>query len=122
MSAEAIRVVEQIQATLVMDDVVAVLDDEEAGGRVQQMLAELAEPDFEVVMVGPEYLPRATERTGAEGFREAWLDWTSPFESFRIELEQVIDAGEHVVTLVRQKGRTRTGGVCGLSSLACELS
>jgi len=111
VSAEVVRIVEQIQEVLVVDDIVAVLDDDEKGQSIQQTLAELAEPDFEVVMVGPDYLPQAAERAGPDGFRDAWLDWTSPFESFRIDLERVIDAGDRVVSIVRQVGTTNTGGV-----------
>jgi ketosteroid isomerase-like protein len=110
VSAEAVRIVEQIQEVLDVD-VVAALDDDEEDRRIRQTLAELAEPDFEVVMVGPDYLPQAAERAGPDGFREAWVDWTSPFESFRIEIERVLDAGDHVVSLVRQTGKTKTGGV-----------
>lgn len=111
MSAEAVRVVEQIQDALSMGDVVAGLDDEEATRRVEEVFAELAEPGFEVVMIGPAYMGRAIEATGIEGFREAWLEWTSAFESYRIDLERMIDAGDRVVSLVRMVGRTKTGGV-----------
>ncbi len=111
MSAESVRIVEQIQHILTTGDVVAVLADEDAGRRVEQTLARLAEPEFAVVMVGPEYLGQAPERTGADGFREAWADWTSPFESYRIDIERVIDAGDRVVSLVAMHGKTRTGGV-----------
>ena len=111
MSAEAVRIVEQIQEVLVVHDIVAVLDDDEEDRRIRQTLAELAQPDFEVVMVGPDYLPQAAERAGPDGFREAWLDWTSPFETFRIDVERVIDADDRVVSLVRQVGRTKTGVV-----------
>jgi ketosteroid isomerase-like protein len=110
VSAEAVRIVEQIQGVLDVD-VVAALDDDETDRRIRQTLAELAQPDFEVAMVGPGYLPEPLDRIGADGFREAWLDWTSPFESFQIEIERVIDAGDRVVSLVRQTGRTKTGGV-----------
>ena len=110
MSAEAVRIVEQIQGVLDVD-VVAALDDDQTDRRIRQTLAELAQPDFEVVMVGPDYLPEAAERAGPDGFREAWLDWTSPFETFRIDVERVIDADDRVVSLVRQIGRTKTGGV-----------
>jgi ketosteroid isomerase-like protein len=111
VSAEALRIVEQIQSTLSMGDVVAALDDPEADQRIRQTLIELAEPDFKVVMVGPEYLGQTIEHSGADGFREAWTDWTGPFESYRIDLERLIDAGERVVSLVAMCGRTRTGGV-----------
>jgi ketosteroid isomerase-like protein len=110
VSAEAVRIVEQIQGVLDVD-VVAALDDDETDRRIRQTLAELAQPDFEVAMVGPGYLPESLDRIGFEGFRDAWVDWTSPFESFRIEIERVIDAGDCVVSLVRQAGKTKTGGV-----------
>ena len=111
MSTEAVRVVEQIQDILSKGDVVGVLEAEGASQGVRQTLMELAEPDFAVVMVGPEYLGPAPERTGADGFREAWADWTSPFESYRIDVEQVIDGGDQVVSLVSMHGKTKTGGV-----------
>jgi len=111
MSAEAVRVVEQIQAALAMDDVVAAIDDDEKDARVRRTLMELAEPGFEVAMIGPAYLGRTVETSGAEGFREVWLDWTSAFESYRIDLERMIDAGDRVVSLVTMCGKTRTGGV-----------
>jgi ketosteroid isomerase-like protein len=110
VSAEAVRIVEQIQGVLDVD-VVAALDDDETDRRIRQTLAELAQPDFEVAMVGPGYLPEPLDRIGVEGFRDAWVDWTSPFESFQIEIERVIDAGDRVVSLVRQTGKTKTGGV-----------
>ena len=111
MSAEAVRVVEQIQSALTMGDVVAGLDDDEATLRVVEVLAELAEPGFEVAMIGPAYSSAVIEASGLEGFRAAWLEWTSAFESYRIDLERMIDAGDRVVSLVNMVGRTKTGGV-----------
>ena len=111
MSAEAVRVVEQIQGSSSTATSWRCWATMTTDRRIRQTLAELAQPDFEVAMVGPGYLPEAARPIGLEGFREAWLDWTSPFESFRIEVERVIDAGDRVVSLVRQIGRTKTGGV-----------
>ena len=111
MSADAVRVVEQIQEVLVTGDVVAALADAEADERVREAFQGLAEPDFEVVMVGPSYLSARLEASGIDGFRGAWADWTSAFESYRIDVERVIDAGDVVVSLVAMSGRTRTGGV-----------
>jgi ketosteroid isomerase-like protein len=109
--SEAVRVVERIQDALGMVDVVAAIDDDQRDARVRQTLMELAEPDFEVVMVGPAYAGATIEASGADGFREVWTDWTSPFESYRIDLERMIDAGDRVVSLVTMCGKTRTGGV-----------
>jgi ketosteroid isomerase-like protein len=104
MSAEAVRIVEQIQSTLVGEDVIVALDDLDMDRKIRATFDECAAPDFEVVMVGPDYLPRTQAR-------DAWRDWTSAFESFEIVLEDVIDAGDKVVSLVRQTARTKTGGV-----------
>ncbi len=49
------------------------------------------------------------ERPGVEGFVEGWLDWLEPFASFRVHLEETIDARDAFVTLVRQVGRPRGG-------------
>ncbi len=111
MSAENVRVIEEIQTAITDEDVVAALDSEEADLRIRRLFMDLAEPDFATAMVGPAYMSgRRLEYTGFEGFTEAWRDWTSPFESYQIDIEQMIDAGEQVVTLVAMSGKTRTGG------------
>jgi ketosteroid isomerase-like protein len=110
VSAEALRVVQEIQTVLTVEDIVTALDDAGADQRVRNTLMELADPDFEVAMVGPDYLSTQLEFSGLDGFREAWRDWTSPFERYEIEVEEMIDAGDQVVSLVAMKGTTRTGG------------
>jgi hypothetical protein len=106
-----------------MGDVVAGLGDAESDQLVRRTLIELAEPDFKVVMVGPAYLGRTIELSGADGFREAWADWTEAFESYRIDLERLVDAGDRVVSLVTRYeppgppcGRWWTAGCGGSSS------
>ena len=111
MSAANVELVRYIQDALGTDDVVAALDDEERERGVREALAETAEPEFEVAMVGPDYVPTQAEGVGADGFAAVWSDWASAFASFRIEIEDVIDAGEKVVSLVRLHGRTRTDQV-----------
>ncbi|HYY74183.1 MAG TPA: nuclear transport factor 2 family protein [Solirubrobacterales bacterium] len=70
---------------------------------IEAALREVAHPDVECVMVGPN--PRfASEARGIEGFVEAWSDWLSPFERWRIELDDVIESGDRIVTLVHQFG------------------
>jgi ketosteroid isomerase-like protein len=110
VSAEAVRVVEEIQTILTAQDVVAALGDAQADARVRRKFMELAEPDFEIVMVGPDYASARLEFTGIDGFREAWRDWTSAFESYRIEVEEMIDAGDQVVSFVAMTGKVDAGG------------
>ena len=78
--------------------------------QVLEVLREVAEPDFVCRMIGPDG-QFVGEDTGPEGVLAAWGDWTSPFEEFRIVVERTIDAGEHLVDLVRQTGLTTRGGV-----------
>jgi ketosteroid isomerase-like protein len=109
VSAEAVRVVEEIQQALTASDVVTALEDD-ADQRIPRLFMELAEPDFEVSMVGPGYSSARLDYTGLEGLVAAWTDWTSAFESYRIEVEEMIDAGDRVVSLVAMTGKVRGGG------------
>jgi ketosteroid isomerase-like protein len=114
MSDEALKVVEEIQSVLATEDVVAGLEDVEQTGVLEQTFARLADPGFEVQMVGPEDNPPqgfGLSGTGTGGFTRVWEEWTSAFESFRIETEQLIPTGEKVVSLVVISGTTKTGGV-----------
>jgi ketosteroid isomerase-like protein len=111
VSEENVRVVERIQEILPSDDIVAGVTDDKRSNRVNAALAEYVEPDFECAGVAPNYELGNVATRGLDGFREFWLDWGNTFESLRIDVERIIDAGDKVVTLVRQTGRTKTGGV-----------
>jgi len=43
-------------------------------------------------------------RRGLRGLRECWLDWLAPWESYRAEIEELIDAGDRVLVLSRDIG------------------
>lgn len=114
MSGEALKVVEEIEAVLTTEDVVASLEDEEQAASIEAAFARLASPDFEVVMVGPEDSPPhgfGLKDRGSGGFTRVWEEWTSAFENFRIDVEQKTAYGEKVLMLVTISGRSRTGGV-----------
>jgi ketosteroid isomerase-like protein len=40
-----------------------------------------------------------------EGFREMWLDWLQPWATYHVHVDEVIDAGDRVVVLVRDRAR-----------------
>ena len=67
---------------------------------------DLVAPDFELTM--PPIYP-APNRVfhGPEAAREALEDWINSFEDFRAETEELIDAGDKVVAVVRESGRMR---------------
>jgi ketosteroid isomerase-like protein len=60
--------------------------------------------DFKCVARG--YLEADGESfPGLAGLRYLWLEWLTPWRSYRSELEEVIDLGDDVLVLVRDFGR-----------------
>jgi ketosteroid isomerase-like protein len=47
--------------------------------------------------------PETTE--GLHGLRAGWLDWLAPWASYRTEIEEMIDLGDHVVSVICDSGR-----------------
>ena len=83
-------------------DIVPLLRDEDRSARASEALRPFLTDDFEsVAVLGGETRTRA----GAEGLRENWLDWLEPWASYRVTVEELIDAGQHVVALTRNYGR-----------------
>jgi ketosteroid isomerase-like protein len=84
----------------------------EGPGGIDQMamlLRDHAHPDFVTVMVSESGVPQ--EARGIEGFRELLRDWISPYESFRLEIDDALTGDGVVVFLARQVGTTKHGGV-----------
>jgi ketosteroid isomerase-like protein len=52
-----------------------------------------------------------TEWRGVEGFKEALSDWISPYETFRLEIEDVIIQEDKLIFLARQVATTRHAAV-----------
>jgi ketosteroid isomerase-like protein len=55
-----------------------------------------------------------------EGLRAACVEWLDPWESYRTEIEDVIDAGDEVVVLTRDYGR-RSGTAAEVSMLGAAV-
>jgi ketosteroid isomerase-like protein len=64
--------------------------------------------DFESVAPG---VP-GTENVhvGFDGLRAAWLEWLEPWQTYRTEIKQALDAGERVLLLTHDYGRHRGAG------------
>jgi ketosteroid isomerase-like protein len=75
---------------------------------ISELLRHTAHPDFVTVMTSESI---TQEYSGVEGFEEAWTDWLSPYEDFRIELEDVSQLDDKVVFLVRQIALTHRSAV-----------
>jgi ketosteroid isomerase-like protein len=48
---------------------------------------------------------------GVEGMRRFMAEWTEPFEDWSIEVESFEPAGEQVLVVARQTGRSKASGV-----------
>lgn len=81
-------------------------------GRTEQLTAAIervAAPDLVSVMIGPDQSFRIEYR-GVAGLIEGWRDWLSPYESFRMEVDDLIESDDVLVTCVRQFGTPVGGG------------
>ena len=70
-----------------LSDLVALFRDSAAWTAVAERISGLFEPDFELEVVGLTGLN--TIYTGVSGFRDAWLDWLAPWETYPDELQEV---------------------------------
>src|SRR5215208_5315395 len=86
-----------------------VLDGPAGIDQMADLLQQNVQPDFVTVMVSES--AGSQEFRGIEGFKEALHDWISPYESFRLEIEEAIVCEDKLVFLARQVATTRHDGV-----------
>jgi hypothetical protein len=86
----------------------AVVQGDEMVEQVTELLRHTAHPDYVTLMVSEAV---TNDYAGPEGFEEAWTDWLSPYESFRIEVDEVIQLDDKLVFTVRQMVTTRHSSV-----------
>ena len=85
-------------------DIALLFRDEQTFARTREVLSPFLTDDFESVMVFPGQTRTAA---GTEGYRRNWLDWLEPWATYRTTIDEVIDAGESVVVLLRDHGRRK---------------
>lgn len=66
------------------------------------VVAQFFHPDFECAL--PRFDSEKTY-TGMDGLRALWLDWMTPWKTYRSEVEEAVDLGDRVLLLVRDLGR-----------------
>jgi ketosteroid isomerase-like protein len=70
----------------------------------------LMTPD--VVLVQPPEVPDAKSYEGPNAIAEAMEDWPRQWEDFRMDLVEIIDAGDDLaVSVTRHRGRGRESGI-----------
>jgi ketosteroid isomerase-like protein len=109
--SENVELARRIAEWMAQEDFVAAFEDVERFEESAAVLEPVVHPEFEVRMVGPDYLAEGVAYKGLDGYVAAWRDWLEPYESYRADLEEFMDADDKVVMFVRQLGRTAVGGV-----------
>lgn len=103
MSQENVELVRSLQPSR-DTDLVAMFRDEATATALRDAIAPLLHEDFEAAF--PDWAPGQRIRfEGLEGLRAAWLEWLEPWESYRTEIEDVLDVGDEVVVLTRDYGQ-----------------
>jgi ketosteroid isomerase-like protein len=66
----------------------------------------------DLVIVQPPEVPDAKSYEGRAALAQAWADWPDQWEDFRLDLIDLIDAGDDVVVSeTRHRGRGRESGI-----------
>ena len=73
--------------------------------------AEAHAPDFVWDMSKFRGWPEQQTYEGVEGARAFLRDWLEAWDDWEVEVEALHDAGDKVVALVRQRGRSKTSGL-----------
>jgi ketosteroid isomerase-like protein len=68
-------------------------------------------PDFVWDMSTFGNWPEQQRYEGIEGARQFISDWTSAWEDWRLEVLDLVDAGDEVVAILHQSGRSKTTGL-----------
>jgi ketosteroid isomerase-like protein len=101
MSQENVELVRQLQPGP-DGDLVSVARDDAVQATWVQAVAPVFHPDVESVIHVID--AESVTHVGLGGLRTAWLEWLAPWVSYRSDLDQLIDAGDRVVALVRDYG------------------
>jgi ketosteroid isomerase-like protein len=103
MSKENVELVRGLQPTgLDLVQVFSAAPDELASERE----AELFTDDFEVCFLSGAPGMEKLEARGVNGLVAMWREWLKPWKSFRLDVEELIDAGDDVVVFARVQSRT----------------
>jgi len=109
MSRENVEIIKRVQADGV--DMVEMFRGSAEADFAATDLA-LFEDDCEIEFVaGPRGPVGPAPSVGLHGFADAWREWLEPWDSYYVEVEEFIDVGDEVVSLVRVSARTTRDGV-----------
>jgi ketosteroid isomerase-like protein len=67
--------------------------------------------DFEVRFIYERGMSGELDSRGGDGLAAMWREWLTPFKSYRLDVDEIIDAGHDVITLVQVEAQTERDGV-----------
>jgi ketosteroid isomerase-like protein len=73
--------------------------------------AHLATPDFIWDMSHYHGWPEQQVYQGAQGAERFFAEWGAAWDGWEVEIEELHDAGDKVVAIVNQRGRSKIGGM-----------
>ena len=76
-----------------------------------ELLAETLPPDFVWDMSKFRGWPERQAYPGIDGAMQFIADWTESWEAWELELDELRDAGDRVVMILRQRGRSKATGL-----------
>jgi ketosteroid isomerase-like protein len=92
-------------------DVAALIEGYDHFRRTGDFRDELFDPEFVWDMSTFTGWPEAQTYSGVEGAREFMADWISAWDDWELGIEDVRDAGDKVIAIVRQRGRAKSTGL-----------
>jgi ketosteroid isomerase-like protein len=83
-------------------DIIPLFRDEETFTRIREASCALITDDFQSDFAFP---GQTRTYPGLDGLRKNWLDWLEPWATYHVDIDELIDLGERVVVLDRDRGR-----------------
>jgi len=77
----------------------------------REVFAEIFAPDFVWDMSTFSGWPERQTYEGVDGAMEFIADWSEPWADWELDLEDLLDAGDKVVAVVRQRARSKVTGM-----------
>jgi len=103
VSHENVELVRRLQPTGGVDLVEAFSEGFEGEAAIDP---ELVHRDLEVQFIARGETLEGTAYRGLAGFAQGWREWLEAWTSYRVEVEDFVDAGDKVVVLVSVAART----------------
>jgi ketosteroid isomerase-like protein len=104
MSRENVELVKALQPSGI--DLVEVFAQEFETQTADDPDAELFHRDLEVQFIARGETLEGTVYRGLEGLAQAWREWLAAWTSYRLDVDEFVDAGDKVVVFVRVAART----------------